>query len=50
MPNYDDNNLHGVLYITFDVEFPKKELSVDDKEGIKKILEQSSLNKVYNGL
>ncbi|KAJ8983428.1 hypothetical protein NQ317_005893 [Molorchus minor] len=22
MPNYDNNNLHGILYITFDVEFP----------------------------
>jgi len=50
MPNYEDNNLHGVLYITFDVEFPKKELTAEDKEGIKKILEQSSVNKVYNGL
>lgn len=33
MPNYDDNNLHGTLYITFDVEFPKAELSVENKEG-----------------
>jgi DnaJ family protein B protein 11 len=50
MPNYDNNNLHGTLYITFDVEFPKQELSDDDKEAIKKILNQSSNNKVYNGL
>lgn len=35
MPNYDNNNLHGILYITFDVEFPKKELSEEDKEGMK---------------
>lgn len=34
MPNYENNNLHGTLYITFDVEFPKQELSDDDKEGI----------------
>jgi DnaJ family protein B protein 11 len=33
MPNYDDNNLHGILYITFDVEFPKKELSDEEKDG-----------------
>lgn len=34
MPNYENNNLHGILYITFDVEFPKRELSEEDKEGI----------------
>ena len=34
MPNYQDNNLHGTLYITFDVEFPKSELSEEDKKGI----------------
>jgi len=50
MPNYEDNNLHGLLYITFDVEFPKTEMSLADKEGIKKILQQSTVNKVYNGL
>lgn len=33
MVNYDNNNLHGTMYITFDVEFPKQELSEDDKEG-----------------
>lgn len=50
MPNYDNNNLHGTLYITFDIEFPKQEFSDDDKEAIKKILNQSSNNKIYNGL
>lgn len=50
MPNYDNNNLQGTLYITFDVEFPKQELSEDDKAAIKKILNQSSNNKIYNGL
>lgn len=34
MPNYDNNNLYGVMYITFDVEFPKSELSEEDKEGM----------------
>ncbi|XP_030383853.1 dnaJ homolog shv [Scaptodrosophila lebanonensis] len=50
MPNFENNNLTGNLYITFDVEFPKKDLSEEDKEAIKKILDQSSINKIYNGL
>nr|QNJ44841.1 HSP40-5 [Agasicles hygrophila] len=50
MPNYDNNNLHGILYITFDVEFPKQEFTEEEREGIKKILNQNSINKVYNGL
>lgn len=50
MPNYENNNLHGTLFITFDVEFPKQELSADDKDGIKNILNQKSNNRVYNGL
>ncbi|KAF5298406.1 hypothetical protein FQR65_LT01184 [Abscondita terminalis] len=50
MPSYENNNLHGTLFITFDVEFPKQELSEDEKAAIKKILNQSSNNKVYNGL
>lgn len=33
MPNYDNNNLHGTLYITFDIDFPKSELSETDKQG-----------------
>lgn len=33
MPNYDNNNLFGILYITFDVEFPKNEFNEEDKEG-----------------
>lgn len=33
MPNYENNNLHGTLYITFDVEFPKSEMSEEDKKG-----------------
>ena len=33
MPNYDNNNVRGTLYITFDVNFPKGELSTDDKRG-----------------
>ena len=33
MPNYHDNNAKGVLVITFDVAFPKGELTDEDKEG-----------------
>lgn len=50
MPNYDNNNLFGTLYITFDVQFPKGELTKEQKEDIAKILNQNSINKVYNGL
>ncbi|CAG9854558.1 unnamed protein product [Phyllotreta striolata] len=50
MPNYENNNLHGTLYITFDVEFPKQELTEEDKEALRKILNQNSINKIYNGL
>ena len=33
MPQYDNNNLHGALYITFDVEFPKEGFLDDEKES-----------------
>uniref|UniRef100_A0A1B0FMT8 J domain-containing protein n=1 Tax=Glossina morsitans morsitans TaxID=37546 RepID=A0A1B0FMT8_GLOMM len=32
MPNYENNNLHGNLHITFDVDFPKKSLNEVEKE------------------
>ncbi|KAJ8679799.1 hypothetical protein QAD02_015586 [Eretmocerus hayati] len=50
MPSYENNNLIGTLYITFDVAFPESELSETEKEDIKKLLNQSSVNRVYNGL
>ncbi|XP_317136.5 dnaJ homolog shv [Anopheles gambiae] len=50
MPNYENNNLHGTLYITFDVEFPKSQLTDTEKEDIKNLLNQPSNNRVYNGL
>lgn len=34
MPNFENNNLHGNLYITFDIDFPKQDFSDEDKEGI----------------
>lgn len=33
MPNFENNNLHGTLYITFDIEFPKQDFSETDKAG-----------------
>ncbi|XP_014676012.1 PREDICTED: dnaJ homolog subfamily B member 11-like [Priapulus caudatus] len=50
MIHYDNNNLRGTLYITFDVEFPKGELSNADKETLKDMLKQMSEPKSYNGL
>jgi DnaJ family protein B protein 11 len=50
MPNYENNNLHGTLYISFDVEFPKNDLTDEEKEKIKELLNQQSNNRIYNGL
>lgn len=50
MPNYENNNLHGTLYITFDIEFPKQDFTEQEKEDLKKILAQSANNRIYNGL
>lgn len=50
MPNFENNNLHGTLYVSFDVEFPKEDFSDEEKEKLKGILKQKSINKVYNGL
>lgn len=50
MPNYENNNLHGILYITFDIEFPKQEFTAEEKESIRKLLAQESIGRVYNGL
>jgi len=50
MPNYENNNLFGTMYITFDVAFPKGELSDSDKAAISKLIIQDPINSVYNGL
>ena len=50
MPNYENNNLFGTLYVTFDVEFPKGELDPDQKKLVKDILNQESKTLAYNGL
>lgn len=33
MPNYENNNIRGSLFITFDVDFPKIQLSEEDKQS-----------------
>ena len=50
MPNYENNNLFGTLYVTFDVLFPKGEYSEEEKKLIADIHKQDPVNKVYNGL
>ncbi|KAK7089466.1 dnaJ homolog subfamily B member 11-like [Littorina saxatilis] len=50
MPNYENNNFKGSLFITFDIDFPKGSLTEEDKEGLKAILKQDIKQTVYNGL
>lgn len=51
MFNYENNKKIGTLFITFDVDFPKGELSPEEKEQIRAILKETdSKQKVYNGL
>lgn len=50
MPNYENNNKFGTLYITFDVDFPKGELNEDQKKLIKEIFNEGNKIRSYNGL
>uniref|UniRef100_A0A7E4WCI2 DnaJ homolog dnj-20 n=1 Tax=Panagrellus redivivus TaxID=6233 RepID=A0A7E4WCI2_PANRE len=51
MPSITDNNVKGILYITFDVEFPRGELTPEDRLAIAALLKQDDIQpKVYNGL
>lgn len=51
MPSYNDNHTKGILYITFDVEFPRGEVTAEEKAKIIEVLKQSDVKpKVYNGL
>jgi len=50
MPNYENYNLFGTLYITFDVAFPKGQLNDKDKQLISEILKQDPVSLAYNGL
>ncbi|XP_036611699.1 dnaJ homolog subfamily B member 11-like [Trichosurus vulpecula] len=50
LPSFDNNNIRGSLIIIFDVEFPKEQFTEQQREGIKQLLEQASVQKIYNGL
>ncbi|XP_010878282.1 dnaJ homolog subfamily B member 11 [Esox lucius] len=50
LPNFDNNNIRGSLIVSFDVEFPQTQLDENQREGLRGILKQSSVQKVYNGL
>ncbi|XP_063412198.1 dnaJ homolog subfamily B member 11-like [Mytilus edulis] len=50
MPNYENNNVKGSLFVTFDIDFPKGTLTNEQIEGIKTILNQDTVKTVYNGL
>uniref|UniRef100_A0A914DGW5 DnaJ homolog dnj-20 n=2 Tax=Acrobeloides nanus TaxID=290746 RepID=A0A914DGW5_9BILA len=51
MPSLEDNNLKGQLYITFDVEFPRGELTAEQKAQVKELFKQDDhVAKPYNGL
>ncbi|XP_029056514.1 dnaJ heat shock protein family member shriveled [Osmia lignaria lignaria] len=50
MPNYENNNLHGILYITFDVAFPDTQFTSSQKEEIINLFQQESVNRIYNGI
>ena len=51
MPSLTNNNEKGILYITFDVEFPRGELTDEEKEAVSALLKQSEFQtKIYNGL
>ncbi|PIO56287.1 hypothetical protein TELCIR_22314, partial [Teladorsagia circumcincta] len=51
MPNLTNNNIRGVLYVTFDVEFPRTELTEEQKKLVSDLLKQSDVKpKAYNGL
>jgi len=51
MRSLSDNNVKGMLYVTFDIEFPRGELTQEQKDVIASVLKQDDYElKVYNGL
>ncbi|XP_076749714.1 dnaJ heat shock protein family member shriveled [Xylocopa sonorina] len=50
MPYYENNNRYGTLYVTFDIVFPETDFTEAQKEEIKNLLQQQSVNRVYNGI
>ncbi|MFH4976613.1 hypothetical protein AB6A40_003322 [Gnathostoma spinigerum] len=51
MASLTDNTEKGVLYITFDVDFPRGELTTSERQAVSQLLKQDAFKaKVYNGL
>ncbi|RWS29695.1 dnaJ-like protein 4 [Leptotrombidium deliense] len=51
MPNFENNHQRGTLFITFDVDFPKGDITEEEKQQIKAILKDDDVkSKAYNGL
>lgn len=51
MPSMTNNNQKGILYVTFDVEFPRGEFTAEQKKQLAELLAQNGFEpKVYNGL
>ncbi|CAF3889103.1 unnamed protein product [Rotaria sp. Silwood1] len=50
LPQHDQNNIVGDLYVTIDVDFPKGEFNDEQREAIKTLLQQASKHRLYNGL
>lgn len=47
MPSFSDNTKRGIMYVTFDVEFPRGELTEEQKSIMANILKQESIKKVH---
>lgn len=43
MPSFTDTTTKGVLYVTFDVEFPRGELTAEEKAAVASLLKQDSV-------
>eukprot|EP00055_Hartaetosiga_balthica_P008199 m.29631 g.29631 ORF g.29631 m.29631 type:complete len:367 (-) comp6172_c0_seq1:174-1274(-) len=50
MINFDNNHQKGDLYVTFQVEYPNRNFSADDKEALIELLKQDSKQSVFNGM
>ncbi|CAF2797902.1 unnamed protein product [Rotaria sp. Silwood2] len=50
LPQHDQNNIVGDLYVTIDIDFPKGEFNDEQREAIKTLLQQASKHRLYNGL
>ena len=51
MPSLTNNNQRGILYVTFDVEFPRGEFNAEQRKQLAELLTQDGFKpKVYNGL